>query len=138
MTTNVSLITDSLRLLGVIAEGETPDANQGSQGLARLNRMMEAWTEIDIDLGWFEQSSTTGTAPVPKWAERGIISKLAQDLQAFYPSSSLVPWVMDDQMNGFGIIQRKGLVEHLKTADMTHMPMGEGRFRRGVSILTDD
>ena len=138
MATNVSLITDALRLLGVISEVETPSAEQGSHALTRLNRMIEAWREVDIDVGWFEQSSTAASVPVPKWAERGIVSMLAQDLHAFYPSSQLAPWVMDDQRNGFGTIRRKAMLENLRASDMRHMPMGEGRYRRGVSILTDD
>lgn len=137
MTTNVALITDSLRLLGVIAEGESPSAEQGAHALGRLNRMIEAWTEIDIDLGWFKQSAITATAPIPEWAEMGVISKLAQDLYAFYPSGDLSGWVLRDEENGFGTILRKAMLKRLKPADMRQMPMGEGRFRRGVSILTD-
>lgn len=138
MTTNVALITDSLRLLGVISELETPSANQGTHALGRLNRMIESWTEIGIDLGWYKQSSTTGTAPIPEWAEKGVISKLAQDLFATYPSSSLAPWVLNDQENGYSIILRKSMLKQLKPADMRQMPMGEGRFHTGISILNDE
>jgi hypothetical protein len=137
MTTNISLIQDSLRLLGVISEIESPSAEQGSHALGRLNRLMEDIREVGVELGWFEQSSTTATAPIPKWAERGIISKLTQDLYATYPSGNLVNWVLDDNQNGYGTILRKALLAKNKQVDMRHMPAGEGRYRSGVSILTD-
>src|SRR5688500_10224862 len=101
MATNIALITDALRLLGVIGETESPGPEQGSHALGRLNRMVEQWTEDGIELGWYEQALPTDEAPLPKWAERGVISKHAQDLRPFYPASSLDPSVYDDAQNGF-------------------------------------
>src|SRR3972149_3026504 len=101
MTTNIAVITDALRLLGVVSETETPGADQGAHALGRLNRMLAQWTEDDIELGYFAQSLTTADCPIPDWAERGVISKLAQDLRAVYPSSSLDASVHDNSQNGF-------------------------------------
>lgn len=137
MSTNIAIITDALRLLGVIAETESPSAEQGAHALGRLNRMLEQWTENDIELGWFEQTATTDDAPLPKWAERGVISKLAQDLQATYPSSSLHPSVHDDGQNGYGTIARRRMLDKLKGANMDHMPVGEGFYGPRVSIETE-
>jgi hypothetical protein len=137
MATNLAIITDALRLLGVIAENETPSAEQGQHALDRMTRMLESWVEDGVDLGWFEQSSTADTAQVPKWAERGVISKLAQDLQATYPSARLQPWVRDDQQNGYGVILRRTVLQQLKGADMSHMPVGTGNYGYGWNIETD-
>jgi hypothetical protein len=126
VSTNVELITDALRLLGVVGENQPVTAEQGETGLRKLNQMLELWTEIDIDLGWFEQSDTTADAPLPKWAEMGVTSKLAQALKPVYPSSSLDAWVTDDSMNGYGIIARKSMVEQMEASSMDHLPMGEG------------
>lgn len=38
-----SLITGALKLLGVIAGTETPSADQGADGLQRLNEMLDMW-----------------------------------------------------------------------------------------------
>jgi len=136
VSTNLEIITDALRLLGVVSESETPSPEQGAHALRRLNRMIEQWTENDIELGYFAQSNTTDTCPIPLWAERGVISKLAQDLRAVYPSSSLEASVFDDSQNGFGTIARRSLLDKLKPSDMSHMPAGEGHYC-GLSILTD-
>lgn len=136
MTTNITFITDALKLLGVIAETQTASPEQGDVGLRRMNQMLEQWDEDGIKLGWFEQSSTVAEAPLPKWAEKGVTSKLAQDLQPLYPASSLAPWVMDDRLNGYGTIIRKLITESLHGADMSHLPSGSGR-RNNNSILTD-
>lgn len=127
MATNIDLITAAYRLLGVIGENEAPSAEQGANALGPLNRMIEAWTEDDIELGWYEQTVTTDTAPLPKWAEKGVISMLAQELRMMYPSSSLDPAVMDDSKNGFGMILRKAVIDAMEPADMSHMPAGSGR-----------
>lgn len=134
MTTNVTIIGDALRLLNVIAEGQSVSAEQGTNSLRTLNQMLEAWTEDGIELGYFAQSLTTDTCPIPAWAERGVTSKLAQALQAVYPASTLVPWVMNDQENGYGMILRKSLIENMKPADMSHMPLGSGHLRGDFDI----
>lgn len=128
MTTNVTIIGDALRLLGVIAESQSVSSNQGSHALRVLNQMLEAWIESEIDLGWYEQTSTSDTAPLPKWAERGVTSKLAQALQPTYPASSLAPAVFDDDTNGYGLILREAIKSAMKEADASHLPVGSGHL----------
>ena len=137
MTTNVTIIGDALRLLGVIAESQTVSANQGEHGLRVLNQMLESWTEEGIELGWFEQSATTDDAPLPKWAEMGVTAKLAQALQPTYPAGSLAPHVFDDTKNGYGVILRNAVKEQLQPVDQSHMPMGEAHYGFGWNIETD-
>lgn len=132
--TNISLITASLRLLGVIAETESPSPEQGTTALGFLNRMIEAWTENGTDLGWFEQTSTADDAPLPKWAEKGVIAKLAQELRAVYPSSTLDASIMDDNTNGYEVIARRTLLDQLEPSDMSHMPQGSGSYGRTRDI----
>jgi hypothetical protein len=126
MTTNIEIIGDALKLLGVIGESQEPNPHQGAIGLRRLNQMVELWTEDGIELGWFAQTLTTADAPLPKWAELGVTSKLAQYMQPLYPTSSLEPAVFDDSLNGYGVILRKVTVENAPVADMSHMPAGSG------------
>lgn len=73
MSTNLQLITDSLRALGIIDENETPSAEQGVQGLRRLNQVLATWGETDLTFpSWFTQSTTTDTCPLPDWAELAV------------------------------------------------------------------
>lgn len=137
MTTNVTIIGDALRLLNVIAEGQSVSAEQGTPALRALNQMMAAWEEDGVEIGYFAQSSTTDTIPVPDWAEKGVTSKLAQRLQASYPGSQLEPWVHDNSQNGVGLIDRKCMVESLKPARMdTVLPSGEGWIGQRSRIIT--
>jgi hypothetical protein len=124
MTTNAVLISDTLKLLGVIGISQTASSAQGSHALRVLNQMMETWDEDGIKLGWFEQTTTVDDAPIPKWAEKGVISKLAQALSATYPASSMQPWVYDDTQNGYDTILR--IHVQPEAADMSHMPLGYG------------
>ena len=41
--TRTELITGALRILGVVAQGQTPDATQLSDGAQALNVMCKAW-----------------------------------------------------------------------------------------------
>lgn len=44
MTTARTIVTDSLRHLGVIAQGEVPTAEEASEGLSLLNDMLDSWS----------------------------------------------------------------------------------------------
>ncbi len=43
MTTALQLVTSSLRKLGAVAAGESPDADEQSDALAALNQIVESW-----------------------------------------------------------------------------------------------
>lgn len=137
MTTNNTLITRALRLCGVIAETESVSAEQGSECLGRLNMMLNDWAENGKDLGWFTQTDATATAPLPEWAEMGVVSKLAQVLTGVYPASSLQPWVWEDSQNGYSTILRRCIINELTGADMSHMAQGSGHYGSGWNIQTD-
>lgn len=136
MTTINTLVSDSLRLLGVMGETDSLSSEQGSLGLRVINRMLEQWTEEGVELGWFEQSDGTASAPLPKWSEMGVVSKLAQAMRAYYPASTLENWVMNDDLNGYGTLLRRVIQDQLEGADMTHMPSGSGKFGSGWDITS--
>lgn len=134
MTANSTIISDALKLLGVIARGQSLPAEEGADALRALNQMLERWTEDGIELGYFAQTDTTADCPIPQWAEQGVTSKLAQRLTADYPASQPPAWIFNDDENGYGTIRRKAMLEKLEGADMSHMPSGAGRFGSGFDI----
>lgn len=105
--TNVQIIGDALRLIGIIAETETPSAEQGEVGLRKLNQMMEAWEEEGVRLGYFAQSSTTDTCPIPAWAEKAVTGMLAVDLVTAFPGAEIGPAQAKSIDDGYQAMLRK-------------------------------
>ena len=125
MTTNLEVIGDALRELGVLSETETASAEQGLHGLRKLNEMMEAWTEDGIQLGYFAQSATTDTCPVPAWALRAVKACLAPELAPTY-GATISPVLAVKINDAYLALLRKVLVEGMEPADMSGMPQGSG------------
>lgn len=48
MSTAIDLITSSMRLIGVLASGETPTADEATNALAVLNDMLNAWATSNL------------------------------------------------------------------------------------------
>lgn len=134
MTTNLTVIEDALRDINVISEIDTASAEQGSFCLRRLNQMMEASKEDDIDIDWFAQTSTADTIPIPDWAELGVTAALAIVCASNYGATVSVETALAADKFA-GIIQRKSLAEKQENADMSHLPQGAGRGVRH-NILT--
>ena len=137
MATNLELINRALRDINVIAEGEDASAEQGSQSLTKLNNMLEMWREQGIDFGWYEQSATSGTAPVPDYAEYGVATNLAVLCAPQYGASvSMELAAIADRTYRFllGKFQR----EALDNADMSHMPVGSGHYAGNRWDITKD
>lgn len=43
MATAISMLTRSMRLIGAIGKGETPDEDEATDGLSALNTMLDSW-----------------------------------------------------------------------------------------------
>ena len=138
MTTNVSIIQQAYQIIGVVGESQTVSAEQGQTGLDTLNELMASLSTEDIDIGYFKQESTTDDCPIPEWAERGIVSKLAQELLAVYPSAQVIPKIMDDDTNGFAVIRRMCMNRKLVDQDTRYLGLGDGNYRwRRFDIIND-
>ena len=118
--TNIQVITDALRLINVISEIDTPSAEQGSHALRRLNQMIAQWEVDTVKFGYFAQSSTTDTCPIPDWAERGVTGQLALDLCPTYGASiSAEGAKLADE--GWTTILRTAMNLKLRPSDLTHL-----------------
>ena len=138
MTTNVAIIQQAYQIIGVVGESQTVSAEQGQTGLDTLNELMASLSTEDIDIGYFKQESTTDDCPIPEWAERGIVSKLAQELLAVYPSAQVIPKIMDDDTNGFAVIRRMCMNRKLVDQDTRYLGLGDGNYRwRRFDIIND-
>ena len=134
--TNLQVIEDALREINVISEVDNASAEQGKYALRKLNQLMEVWRENDVEVGYYKQTSTSGTCPIPDWAELGVTCALAVAIAPKYGASvSQETAVVADA--AMGMISRKSISEKLDNADMSHMPHGSGRFGSGYNIETD-
>jgi hypothetical protein len=133
LATNLEVIGDSLRELGVISETETASAEQGTHGLRKLNDLLEAWTEDGIELGYFAQSLTADDCPVPNWALRAVKLCLAPEIATAY-GAKVSPELGVKIDDAYTALLRKSQVENLPEANMDHMPRGSGSFGSTTDI----
>ena len=136
MSTNLELINRALRELNVIAENHNASAEQGSQCLTKLNNMLELWKEMGIDFGWYEQTSTAGTAPVPDYAELAVVNNLAIVCASQYGATASAELVAVAD-RAYSALLSKSIREQLDNADMSHMPSGSGHYGSRYDIYSD-
>lgn len=137
MTTILEIIDDSLREVNVISETDSASPEQGKFALRKLNQMMNLWKETkDIDLGWFDQSSTTGTSPLPLWSELAVTTGLAIAIASKY-GASVSPELALVASSSIGAVQTKLQVEKKSGVNLSYLPVGAGHYGRGNNILTD-
>ncbi len=134
--TNLQVINGALRDINVISEVEDASAEQGAHAIRKLNQLMEIWKEEDKDLGYFSQPDTTGTCPIPDWAELGVGAALSIVLAPKY-GASISPELVAVADAAVNAIARKTISEKLDNQDMSHMPRGQGHFSSGYDITTD-
>lgn len=75
MATALDIIQDSLRRLGVLAQGETATAQDAADALTRLNDMLAAFETEAIDYLHVPFTALTNTVPMPE-SEHGHIKAL--------------------------------------------------------------
>jgi hypothetical protein len=125
MATNLEVIGDALKEISVIAETQSPSAEQGAYGLRKLNEMLEAWTEDGIELGYFAQSDTTADCPIPAYAVRAVKACLSREVAPHY-SAQITQELAAKINDAYLALLRKSLVEAAEPADMDHMARGSG------------
>lgn len=134
--TNNQVIARALREINVINEVQSPTAEQGTQALDKLNSMMEAWKEDSLDVGYFEQTTTTDTCPIPDYAEGAVIMALALECAPQY-GTSLSGEALGKLNYYMKLLRRKIINEKLDNADMSHLPAGAGRWHGRWDIVSD-
>ena len=123
--TNLEIIGAALRLLGVIAETETPSAEQGETGLSVLNDMLEDWAGRGIDVGQWPQSDLSAEFPGPTTVEGVCKANLAVWLAPYY-TAPLRPEVAGLAGAGYSRLLREAMLAQMQPATMTHLHEGAG------------
>jgi hypothetical protein len=84
----LDVINAALREINVLSETDTASAEQGSDAVDKLNRMMSIWKSDSIDVGYFSLANTNGDCPIPEYAELAVINGLAITLAPRYGASA--------------------------------------------------
>ena len=134
--TNIDLIGDALRELGVISEVETASAEQGAHALRKLNQMMAEWGPLADYLGWFRQSLTSDNAPLTEDYEGIVMVALATRLAPNYGAT--VSSELGAQLEaGWNRLLRAYALANLPEADLSNRPRATGSPWGRSRILTD-
>lgn len=133
--TNSDYIKNALRMIKILAEGDTPSPEQGSDGLTVINFLVSSLAGEGVDLGIPPQSSTTDQLPVPYEYQGGFTAMLAVYLQPYYPASQ-VPVVVAGVAESGRLKMMNDAMERKKVvAKLDNLPRGTGDWGRGYNIL---
>lgn len=121
MSLNTDILTDALRLAGVLSETEAPSAEQGKSGLRTMNDLFLEWEANNIDTGYFQQSDLQAESPI--YSDAMLACKYGLAL-AICTEYGLQPKPIVAQIAGssYGRIQREAVVAKQVSVDMTHLP----------------
>lgn len=112
MTTAGDIINSSLRLIGVLAEGETPSADTSNDALTAFQAMLDSWNAERLSV--YSTDETTFTWPAGQ-ASRTIgpsgdfvasARPVAIDQSTYFTLNGLsymLQWVNQDQYNGIAL-----------------------------------
>lgn len=125
--TNLDLISDAMRKVGMLAEGDVPSAEQGQIGLRLLNQLLAAWGEDGLTFpSWFTQTSLSAVVPLPDWSERAVTAALAIEIAGEYerPVGDALAVIAANSVDS---LRRKRFNQALQPSDL-HMPVAEAGY----------
>lgn len=123
MATVSDYLNEALRMIGVLAEGDTASAEQGADGLVRLNDLKAELADSGIDLGLPSFASTTDTIVVPEGDRLTFKALLAV---AMCPDYSRQPpdVVVAQATSGYSRMLTKYMSKEMQEIKMDHLPRG--------------
>ena len=110
--------------LGIVEGGDSLNATDSADALRVLNQMMAEWAVLDKDFNWPPQDTLSDTAPIPIWAETGIISNLGVTMGPTF-RAPVTQDLADKARKGKRTIGNTMVNLALEGADMSHLPLGE-------------
>lgn len=125
--TNLDMITDAFRRIGMVDENNSPSAEQGIVGLRCLNQLQAEWIDRGVGFAsWFTQTSLSATLPIPDWAERAVLGALCIELSAEY-ERSVSDALATSAVNSFEALQRKRFNQALQPV-YPNLPIAESDY----------
>lgn len=121
MSSNNEVISSALRLIGILAEGETASAEQGADALKTMNDLFLMWDAEGIDIGFYPQTDITADSPIPDEYMRAAKYNLAIELASDYARDPR-PVVAAVAVGEYQRLQRDAVIAKLAEADMKHLP----------------
>jgi hypothetical protein len=121
----LEIVTDALRNIGVISEIETPSAEQGADGVRKLNELMASLAEDGIDLGWVPIDDTGDTVVFPAGEVRSIKALLSANLAPIYGAEIPSP-VAAVAGSGYSRMLRNALILSQNAASLSTIHHGSG------------
>lgn len=130
MATNQKIIDQALSKITVVEGGDEANATDSATALDLFNQMMHEGAFKSMDFNWFTQDTLGDTAPIPKWAEGGIIAMLAVRCAPEF-NARISQELYDEAKDGKQLITNTLITQKLDNADMSHLPYG-GRARYNI------
>lgn len=121
----LEVVTDALRNIGVISEIDTPSAEQGQDGVRRLNELMASLAEDGIDLGWVPIEDTADAVVLPAGEVRSIKALLGVNMAAIY-GAEVPQQVASVAGYGYARMLRNALLMAQTAVSLASISHGEG------------
>ena len=133
--TYADYITDSLRLIGVIMQTESADADQGAHAIGILNDMMAEWAADGIRVGYVPSETTSDDLSLHTSVRSAVKANLAMRLCPNYernPSAVLVAMAQ----GGYDSLLLQASIDAAEEASLRNVPRGTGNLGYGFNINT--
>ena len=121
----LEIVTDALRNIGVISEIDSASAEQGSDGVRKLNELMASLAEDGIDLGWAPIDDTGDTVVFPAGEVRSIKALLAVNMAPIY-GADVPAAVASIAGSGYSRMLRNALILSQNAVSLCTVSKGTG------------
>jgi hypothetical protein len=122
--TNLELITQALRKIGVIDAFRPASAEDAALGLQELNNLMADLEADTVDLGYFTQTSVNDDLPLDDRDSSAILPLLAVSLSGAFPSSTISPALAFQADKNRSRLLRDAVLASAQEQSLKNMPLG--------------
>lgn len=129
--TNLELITDALRELGVIDAFRQPTSEDAALALRKLNHLMADLENDGCYVGYFSQTSTSDDLPISDNDAASVLPLLAMSLSINFPSAVITPALPYMAENNRNRLLREAVKSNSQEVSLPGIvPLGSGQTHR--------
>ncbi len=136
MATNREIVTDALRMLGVVRSNQQAGADDAALALREMNDLFSDIEGDGIDLGYSPQDNLSDEFPCEDRISASIKPMLALRLVVHFPSQEIPAELPNRALRSELRIYRVGVLANIEEATMENIPLGSVSVNN--SILTDE